>query len=69
MKPLDEVTSDKLSVEGLAEGSGRALDNDTCGLEGGDLGVCATLASADNGTCDAWLEGDFRNKMKGYSPA
>lgn len=47
---LDHVTSDKLGVEGLAKCSGRALDNDTCGLEGRDLGVCATLAAGDDST-------------------
>lgn len=50
MKPLDEVTPDELGVESLAEMGGRALDNDTCSLEGGDLGVGTTLAAGNNGT-------------------
>lgn len=50
MKPLDEVTPDELGVESLAERGGRALDNDTCSLEGGDLGIGTTLAAGNNGT-------------------
>lgn len=50
MARLYQVALDELFVQRLAERSGRALDNDTSGLQGGDLGVGVTLSSADNGT-------------------
>jgi hypothetical protein len=50
MARLYQVALDKLFVQRLAERSGRALNNDTGGLEGGDLGVGVTLSSADNST-------------------
>lgn len=47
---LNHIALDELGVEGLAERSWTPLDNDTGSLEGGDLGVSATLTTADNGT-------------------
>jgi len=47
---LDKVALDELSKQGLAKGSRAALDNDTSVGQSGDLGVGATLTTADNGT-------------------
>lgn len=47
---LQEITTDELVVQGLAQTSRRALNNDTSGLKGLDLGVGTTLAAGDNGT-------------------
>ena len=48
--PLKQIASDELLTEGLAQVGGRALDNDTGGLKGLDLGVGITLAAGDDGT-------------------
>jgi len=48
---LDHVALDELCVHGLTKRSRAALDNDASSLEGRDLGVGTTLATADNGTC------------------
>ena len=47
---LDQVPLDEFVQEGLAQGSGAALDNNTSRLESGDLRVSATLAAADDGS-------------------
>jgi hypothetical protein len=47
---LYQVALDELIVQRLAERRGRALNNNTSSLQGGDLGVGVTLSSADNGT-------------------
>ena len=47
---LYQVALDELIVQRLAERSRRALNNDTGGLQSGNLGVGVALSSADNGT-------------------
>lgn len=47
---LDKITLDELGKQSLTQGSRAALDNHTGILEGGDLGVGITLATADDGT-------------------
>src|SRR5690242_5983234 len=63
---LYQVALDELFVQRLAERSRRALNNDTSGLQSGDLGVGVTLSSADNGTSvthsPAWGRGDTGNE-------
>lgn len=49
-RKLYQVALDELIVQRLAERSRRALNNNTSGLESGDLRVGVTLSSADNST-------------------
>jgi hypothetical protein len=45
---LYQVSLHKLVVQSLAKRCRTALDDDTGGLEGGDLGISVTLAAADD---------------------
>ena len=47
---LDKIPLDELGKQSLTQSSRAALDNHTGILEGGDLGVGITLATADDGT-------------------
>lgn len=63
---LDEISLDELSEKSLSERGRASLHNDTGILEGCNLGVCAALTSADDGTSVAhsstWWSTDTGNE-------
>lgn len=67
MQPnLNQITTDELSVEGLAQHSWGTLNNNTSSLQSRDLGVSTTASAGDNGTSvthsASWWCGDTGNE-------